>query len=310
MMMKKEENLNLKNIKMVVSDMDGTLLNKEHRLSEKTIEMMKKLQKHGVILVLASGRSIHTLEPLGKQMDMHLNQNYYICVNGEKIVRSDTLKQHCYQQLSPLDIQKVMNFVKPYEVEIMAVQDASIYDYIPQSMMKEKETYRKENNIKEDVPYTAGTFSMVVDQRKGYDHIEYIKDIDAIDIDANKMCIAHQPEILNSLYDQLITQLGDQFNFVKTSPTWIECMPYGVDKAVCLQNLMDDLHITKDEVIVFGDGENDLSMFSVSTHSVAMINGMEKVKQNATYISDYTNNEDGVVRFLMEIGLSLKVMNR
>lgn len=278
--------------------MDGTLLNHEHSLSDYTCQVLQEAQDRGILLVLASGRSIRTLAPLGEKLAMHEHQGYYLCVNGEKIISSKSLEEFTYQQLFAKDIQKIMEFVEPFEVEIMAVQDVAIYDYIPASMLELKNEYRRQNHITDDIPNTAGTFSMIVDQRKGYDVIEYLHDIHNIQIQANKICIAHEPEVLNNVYEKLLQHFKDEYHFVKTSPRWIECMPKGVDKAVALDDLMKKLQLTPDEIMIFGDGENDLSMFEKSTYAIAMKNGMEKVLEKANFVTEKTNDEDGVAHFI------------
>ena len=53
--------------------------------------------------------------------------------------------------------------------------------------------------------------------------------------------------------------------------------------------------------MVFGDGENDLSMLNIVENSVCMLNGMDSVKRQVKYISDYSNDEDGVARFVKKM---------
>lgn len=285
-------------IKLVVTDMDGTLLQKDHTLSDYTINALIEIQKAGIKLCLASGRSVRTLEGFGKALKMDENKGYYVCVNGAKLTYADTLNTTVLNQLSAEDIKEIMDFVASFEVEVMAVQDAAIYDYIPESVMALKKAYRLEKGIADDVPFTAGTFDLIVDQRKGYDLIEYINKAEEIKFAANKMCIAHEPAIIAKVHEALSDHFKGRFNFAKTSPRWLEVAPQGIDKAAAISRIMSEMQIDNSEVIVFGDGENDLSMFGVSKYAYAMANAMDSVKRQAYKVTEEDNNHDGMVKAL------------
>ena len=287
------------NIKMIVMDMDGTLLNKDQEISNRTLKALNIAQDNGVMLVLASGRSYKTLKPYGDILKMSKYKGQFICVNGAAIYDTETDVNNVVKRLQLNEIQEIFETCKPFDIEIMAVLEAAIYDYIPQSLYDLKIKYRIENNIDVDVPMTAGTFSMIVDQRKGYSHIEYIEDFKGVPCPVNKICLAHTPEYLLKPYEYLLDKLGHKYNFNRTSHSWIEVMPKDISKGNAIRKLAEEFNIKLDEILVFGDGENDLSMFDVVKYSVAMGNAMETVKQAAYYITD-TNNNDGIAKIIEE----------
>ncbi len=281
------------NIKMIVMDMDGTLLTHEQNIMSETKEALFEAQKRGVKLVLASGRSYRTLTKYGLELDMDKNKGKFICVNGAAITDVQTMHTEYIRQLVPEEIQEVFNYAKQFDVEIMAVQDSIIHDYIPKSVMELKKVYRKENNIAEDVPYTAGTFFLIVDQRKGYEEIHYINSAEELTARANKMVITHEPEVIAAIYDKLVDALGDKYTFVRTSPRWVEVSPKGISKGNAILTLAKENNIQSSEIMVFGDGENDLSMFEVVTYPVAMGNAMQTVKDKAFFVTK-TNEDNGI----------------
>ena len=173
------------------------------------------------------------------------------------------------------NFREIFDAAMPYDIEVMGVMDATIYDYIPYSLMELKAQYRKENDIADDVPWTAGTFKMIVDQRRGYSSINYIKTPDEIPNPVNKICLAHTAEYLAKPYEELLEKLGDKYHFARTSPQWIECAPQGINKGAAILRLAERLGITPDQIAVFGDGENDLSMFRVVKYPIAMGNAMD-----------------------------------
>ncbi len=284
-------------IKLVVMDMDGTLLNTQGKITEKTMRSLLEAQKQGVRLALASGRSYKTLTSFGQQLQMPEYDGYFICVNGTSIVKTSTMEHEIIGQLYENDLKTIFEFAKPYEIETMAVMDETIYDYIPRSLMEIKRQYRIENNIAEDVPWTAGTFKLIVDQRKGYTGIHYIDSYEEIPNSVNKVCIAHLPEKLLDFYQDATKSLGDRYNFARTSHQWIEITPIDISKGKTILKLAKQLGIDQKEIMVFGDGENDLPMFEVAGCAVAMGNAMDTVKEKAQLITT-DNDHDGIAEII------------
>ncbi len=281
------------NIKMIVMDMDGTLLNVNQEILPETKEVLIDAEKKGIRLVLASGRSYRTLTKYGLELKMDEYEGNFICVNGAAITDVSNMKTRYIRQFIPEEMHEIFNYAKQFDVEIMAVQDSIIHDYIPESVMQLKKEYRKLHNIEDDVPYTAGTFYLIVDQRKGYEQIHYIQTVEEIICNANKMVITHEPEVIEQVYSKLVAHFDGKYTFAKTSPRWIEVSPYGISKGNAILTLAKQYGISPDEIMVFGDGENDLSMFEVVKYPIAMENAMETVKEKACFVTK-SNNDNGI----------------
>ncbi len=282
---------------MIAMDMDGTLLNSQHVIGEETRLALMEAEKRGVRLVLSSGRSYKTLTAFGEQLKMNEYDGYFIGANGAAITKCATMEHEVIRQLDLDEIHEIYQAAFPYEIEIMGVLDSTIYDYIPESLKAVKAAYRKENGMTDDVPWTGGAFGIVVDQRKGYSQINYINGPQDIPCPVNKICFAHLPEHLDVPYQELCKTLGQKYHLARTTYQWIECQPLGINKGNALMKLAAQLDITPDEIVVFGDGENDLSMFEVVTYPVAMANGMESVKA-AAFETTLDNDSEGIAHFL------------
>lgn len=282
--------------KMIIMDMDGTLLNSEGVITPRTKQKLIESEKAGVVVVLASGRSWKTLQGFGKELEMDTYNGWFIGANGTALTEVKTMEHTVLGQVTPEEIKEVFEIAKPFEVEVMGVQDATIFDYIPDSLREIKRQYRIENEIAEDVPWTGGVFKLVSDQRKGYSQIYDLKTQEGFTESVNKMTFCHNEEIIKELYETLSKKLGDRFNFMRTSHTWLECTPKSISKGNAIRKLQEMLHITKEETVIFGDGENDLSMFDCGV-AVAMGNAMETVKQAADAVTE-DNNSDGIAKFL------------
>lgn len=284
-------------IKMIVMDMDGTLLTSEQNISSKTLQALIKAQQQGVRLVLASGRSYKTLTPYGNQLKMPDYDGYFIEVNGAAVTKTSTMEREMLRQLKKDEIMEIFQAALPYEVEVMGVLDAAIYDYIPDSLRELKREYRIKHSIPEDVPWTGGTMGLITDQRKGYSEIHEVHDFEEVPCAVNKVCLTHLPEVLERVYGELVKAYGHKYHFARTTPKWVECSPIGVNKGNALLRIASHLGILKDEIAVFGDGENDLSMFRAAGYPVAMGNAMESVKQAACEVT-LDHDSDGIAYFL------------
>lgn len=284
---------------MIVMDMDGTLLNSQRVIDPQTLDALIEAEKKGLRLVLASGRSYKSLTTFGQQLKMDEYDGYFIGVNGAALTEVSSMKHEMIRQLQVDEIKEIYAAAKPYDIEIMCVLDDSIYDYIPENVRKIKEAYRKEHQMADDVPWTAGAFGIVVDQRKGYSNIQYIHDENEVTFPVNKICFAHLPEVLDRPYRELMEKLGEKYHLARTTYQWIECQPKGINKGSTLLQLAKRLNISPDEIAVFGDGENDLSMMEVVKYPVAMGNAMESVKAIA-YEVTLDNDSNGIAHFLRE----------
>ena len=286
-------------IKMIVMDMDGTLLNDESKLTPYTIETLIEVQKKGIKLVLSSGRSHITLNDYAKTLKMDEYEGNLICVNGisRYSYKTNTIE---YLQKISLEEEKILfdNF-KKHNVEIMAVNDDYLYDYNAPEYLKEKIEYKKENNIINDI-FTGGPKGIYHDQTKNKYRVINVDNFDNND-PVNKVIIAQRKEVLNKAINDTPEKIKNSFTFNKTTDLWLEISPLNVSKGNNLKALAEKTNISLDEIMVFGDGENDLSMLTIVENSVCMLNGMDSVKRQVKYVSDYTNDEDGVAKFVKKM---------
>ena len=93
---------------------------------------------------------------------------------------------------------------------------------------------------------------------------------------------------------------GRKINVFRSEPYFLELVPQGIDKALSLSVLLENIGMTREEVIAIGDGYNDLSMIKFAGMGVAMGNAQEPVKKAADYIT-LTNDEDGVAEAIERI---------
>ena len=117
----------------------------------------------------------------------------------------------------------------------------------------------------------------------------------------DKCLVVGEPEMLVPLEEKLRQELGKRINVYRSEAFYLELVPKGIDKAASLSRLLERTRIKQEEVIAIGDGFNDVSMIRFAGLGVAMANAQPPVKANADRITQYTNDEDGVARFIQEI---------
>ena len=147
------------NCKMIIMDMDGTLLSSEGKITERTKNALMQAQKKGIRVVLASGRSWKTLKGFGEELQMGSYDGWFIGVNGAALTETKTMNHTVISQLQVDEINEIFECASPFGVEIMGVLDSTIYDWIPDGLREIKRQYRIENNIASDVPWTGGVFA-------------------------------------------------------------------------------------------------------------------------------------------------------
>lgn len=153
------------NIKLIVMDMDGTLLNEDGIITHDTLVALWAVQASGILLAIASGRHPKGLIAFVKQLRMDKYGGYLIGVNGAMVVKVPemiTLKRH---RIPASDIQDLFRFGHEMAIETLAVHDETIYNYIPHSLNESKMTYRNQKNISPAITDTAGVWSFIQDHR-------------------------------------------------------------------------------------------------------------------------------------------------
>lgn len=287
-------------IKLIAMDMDGTLLQHDDTLSLKTKQLLIELQKQGVLLVLASGRSYRRMLQYAKELEMDRYGGWLIEVNGIALYDVANNQRYVKGRMPIQDARSIMAYFQQFPVEIIGNLDAEMYDYIPEWMMAEKLAYCKKHQLPSDHPLTGGAFKFVYDARNGYPDIYYIQKPEELVKEVNKICITYHPEIIAKVEKQARIDLADQYWLGLTSPKWLEVMMKDVSKGHSLKKLLEQLQIDAQNVIAFGDGENDLEMLQCAGIGVAMGNALESLKQQADRITT-TNDEDGIYFALKSI---------
>ena len=222
--------------KLLVLDLDGTLTNKQKKITLHTKETLLKIQEQGVKIVLASGRPTYGIAPLAEQLELQKYEGYILAYqkyegyilayNGGEIIDWKT-KELMYKNLLDHD-------VLPYLYECAKKNDFAIVTYDGEYVLTEKP----------DDEYVL---------KEALLNVMKIKKVD-------NFLIVGEPTRLAELEKEMYEHLKDRMGVFRSEPYFLELVPKGIDKAQSLAVLLKEIGLTREEMIAIGDGFNDLSM--------------------------------------------------
>lgn len=271
-------------IKVIIMDVDGTLTNSKKQITPKTKEMLIEAQNKGIKLVLASGRPVSGLIGLAKELEMEKHHGLLVSFNGSKVVYCQTKEVLFDQTMRIEDAREVLEHMKNFKVYPMI--DKGNYLFV-NDVYKGMITYQNEKI--DIIQYEA---------RGGNFKLCEIEDLSSfVDFPLNKILTAGDPEYLNKHYQDMMEPFKERLNCMFTAPFYFEFTAKGIDKAKALDSVLKPMGFQQEEMVAFGDGDNDATMLSYAGIGVAMDNAQDSLKKIADKIT-LSNEEDGIAVML------------
>ncbi|MEK4915580.1 Cof-type HAD-IIB family hydrolase [Bacillus sp. FSL E2-8887] len=269
--------------KMIVLDLDDTLLRDDHTISPRTKEALMTAQEKGVKVVLASGRPTFGMRNVAKELLLEEYGSFILSFNGAKIINCKTNEEIFSSTLSPEIVHNLF--------EISKTEDVWIHTYIGDDIVTE------ENN-----PYTK-----IEGEITGMPIIEVDDFKTAVKEPVVKVLMNKEAERLVEVEKKLQKQLEGQLSVMRSKPFFLEFTEHGVTKGTSLNQLIQKLGIKREEVIAMGDSYNDQAMIEFAGLGVAMGNAPDDIKEIANYVTD-TNMSDGVAKVVEKFVLKTEVL--
>lgn len=279
--------MNKLNIEYILLDIDGTLLTSAGHIMPKTKQVLTKLQKSGIRLILVSGRPLKSMMKVAKELG--IDNHFGIIVSNNGAVAYDLTKQEILFQ-SPLDKIQIKNLLEE-------IEDREIFP------MVEEGEYMIVRNVFDGVIDTGSHVGGVInviehEARQGDFLLKEVRNIaQYVDFDVNKVLTIVDPKKIGETVVEFREKFKGKMDVFQTSPYFMEFMVPNVNKA----NGLRRLGINFDNCIAFGDSMNDIEMLKAAKYSVAMGNADERVKAAAGYVTK-SNNEEGIYFALEELG--------
>lgn len=257
--------------KLLVIDVDGTLLNSHREISKRTLYTLRNVQQTGVRVVLASGRPTCGVLPLAKQLELDNYGGFILSYNGCQIIDAHTGGIVFEKRINPEMI--------PYLEKKARKNNFSIFTY-------------KEDAIITDSPQNDHILSeALINGIKVINEPEFSA---AIDFSPCKCMIVSDDEAaLSGLEDHWKKRLAGSLDVFRSEPYFLEVVPPQIDKANSLAILLRQLNIEKENVVAIGDSVCDVTMIQMAGVGIAMGNAKESVKRCADMTTE-SNDNDGV----------------
>lgn len=258
-------------IRLLATDMDGTLLNSKKEFDDEFFGVLQKVLEKEIYFVIASGNQFYHLY---NQFLPYSNSLYFISENGSFITKG---KKELYSfVMDNQDVQIIYNILKKYP-EIMPVIGGKEKSYIPQQYF----------SLKEEI-------------ERHYDEYVFIDDIYEIKDSILKFSI-HDPQHHVENYVELIKEeLPTHLKIMTSGNEWMDIQHETINKGFGIHFLMNTLRLSKEECAAFGDQMNDYELFQNVHYSYAMKNAIQPLKDIAYRVID-SNDEAGVTNKLKEI---------
>ncbi len=254
-------------VKMVVTDMDGTLLDSQKKLPQGFDKVYSQLDERGIYFVVASGRQYYTLV---KEFECFDHKLCFIAENGGFI----SWGGNCHM-LKPLRPGRVKGLIE----DIRIIQGADIV------LCGKNGAYIESGNQR-----------FVAEAKKYYCRCTLVDDLLNVEDDILKLAI-NDFENLEGSTLRMVLKYAKGFHVSTSSPVWLDIMPEGVNKGAALEFLQEKMGVSKSETMAFGDYLNDYEMLQMADYSYAMANAHGDIKKVARFMTK-SNDDNGVVEVL------------
>ena len=257
--------------KLLVLDVDGTLLNDEREISKRTLAALLKVQQMGVRIVLASGRPTYGLMPLAKTLELGNYGGFVLSYNGCQIIKAQNGEILFERRINPEMLPYLEKKARKNGFAIFTYHDDTLITDSPDNeYIKNEALLNNLKIIKEDEFSTAIDFAP-----------------------CKCMLVSDKEKALIGLEQHWEKRLAGTLDAFRSEPYFLEVVPCGVNKAYTLGALLEHLGVTREEVIAVGDGVCDVTMLQLAGMGVAMGHSQDSVKVCADYVTA-SNEEDGV----------------
>lgn len=254
--------------KMLVLDMDDTLLTDDHKISDLNKKVLLEAQAKGVYVVLASGRPTSAMTAYANELELHLNDSYIISFNGAIISRAKDEAVLFEQTLTTQQIHELYDYSKRRDTHIITYLDGEI------------------------ISETDSEFIEIEKLITGMPHRKVLDFKAAVNKAAVKCILLQDPTYLKELENDL-KEAMPHLSVAMSKPFFLEAAQNGIDKAASLKFLAEKLGIHQSEIIAVGNAGNDLTMIEYAGLGVWVDNVTPELRHRADVIVA-SNNNDGV----------------
>ena len=268
-------------VKIVVFDLDGTLYDSHKHIDKDTVHKIIELEQKGIVVGIVTGRFYEELDEVIEKLKLREYNGFVASSNGLEIHDFLDGKIKCFTRLSKDEVKELIEEAKKHHM-ISYVWQNGRYSMFDISFM---------NGLKK----LASVIPFNVHYIRALRETEFEKSISLEVPLYDKVCFAGFPIL--RLKKSILKQ-HPEYRFYDVGRLGTELCKKDVGKLEAIQFICRKKNTSIDCVMAFGDNGNDVNLLASCGYGVAMRNGSAQAKKAAKYISDYTNNEQGVLRFI------------
>lgn len=244
------------NIKLIASDLDGTLLhNGSQEVSEEIITYIKELSNHGILFAAASGRQYPNLRRLFSPVQDDIA---YICENGALVMYQDKIISKSYIERTT-GLQLMEDIMDKGDCELLLSGQSTSY-------------------VQPKNPYFGYFLEHIV-----HNNVTVVEDFHTVEEPFYKISICEEAGIAENSGPFFIDKWGSTLKATISGFEWLDFTHPDTNKGGALQSLCNHLNITTDQVMAFGDNYNDIEMLTTAKYGYVMEGAKDDIKRLTPY---------------------------
>ena len=266
----------LKNIKLLVADIDGTLLNDNGELGQESKKLIKELMNEGVAFCLATGRLHSAVTELAKELSLN---GFIISLDGAVIKEYKNDKTIFESFLKTRHVKKAISISNDLLINIVLCHASSIY-------------YTEYNSV---IPSLLSKYGALYKQVDTYE--KYLsRTLEIVCSSDVKQSIKEMEKSFNFPFS-----IGSSTSYFRSKKNenifYLEIRKAGCSKGKALDKLLRHILVKPEQTAVIGDWYNDITMFETKALKVAVANAVPELLNVADIVTRESNNKDGAAEF-------------
>ena len=283
-------------IKLIASDMDGTLLNHNHKIPEENVKLINFAKNQGIEFVVATGRAYYEALPALNEENINCD---VISFNGG-IVYDKNGNIISITPMLPKDLYYTIEILKSFDISYQLYTKNTIYTKSIETDINAYIDLIRSNGYDPDVEHLRAEAQQKLD-------VGYITEVENIELYLNEKenppikIIAISNDISKLENAAKLLSENTSISVTSSGANNIEIMHKNATKGEALKEIAKIYGINLENAVAIGDNLNDQAMLDIVGYSVAMKNGNIKLKEQAKYVTEKTNSEGGVADTIFKL---------
>ena len=283
-------------IKLIASDMDGTLLNHNHKIPEENVKLINFAKNQGIEFVVATGRAYYEALPALNEENINCD---VISFNGG-IVYDKNGNIISIIPMLPKDLYYTIEILKSFNISYQLYTKNTIYTTSIETDINAYIDLIRSNGYEPDVEHLRAEAQQKLE-------VGYITEVENIELYLNEKenppikIIAISNDISKLENAAKLLSENTSISVTSSGANNIEIMHKNATKGTALKEIAKIYGINLENAVAIGDNLNDQAMLDIVGYSVAMKNGNIKLKEQAKYVTEKTNSEGGVADTIFKL---------